>query len=670
TNLIEGALIVIFVLVLMLGNARAGLIVARVIPLSMLFALGMMDLFDVSGNLMSLGAIDFGLIVDGAVIVVEDVLHKLQGKGERAKGRNGERDMSSRASARDRTIVRDAAIEIRRSAAFGEFIILIVYLPILTMVNIEGKLFGTMAQTVVFAIMGAFILSTTYVPMMASLFLRAQTTHKVTFADRIMSFISKMYVPVRNAALRNVKTLIIAASILFTLSLFSFLQLGGEFIPTLDEGDFAVETRLITGSSLTETIKTTQQAAAILKKEFPEVISVVGKIGTTEIPMDPMPIESGDLMVILKDKKEWTSASTREELASKMQASLEVLPGVAFGFQQPIQMRFNELMTGARQDVVIKVFGDDLDTLVHLVGQIGSIARSVQGASDIYEEPVSGLPQIVVRANRQACALLGVNIDDVNATIRSAFAGEYAGSMYEQERRFDVVVRLRAEDRTSITDLERLTVPTRQGTLIPLQQVAEIRMEEGPNQIQREGGRRRIIAGFNVRDRDIQSVVDEIRARIDADVSLPAGYDITYGGAFENLNAAKARLSIAVPAALLLIVVLLYLTFGTFKETILVFTAIPLSAIGGIAALMLRGMPFSISAGVGFIALFGVAVLNGIVLMAAFKKHEDLGPLRTVLRGTSDRLRPVAMTALVASLGFLPMAISNGDGAEVQRPLA
>lgn len=659
TNLIEGALIVIFVLVLMLGNMRAGLIVASVIPLSMLFAIGMMTLFGVSGNLMSLGAIDFGLIVDGAVIVVEHVLHKLSGQGWK-----GGRVQSSR------EIVQSAAVEIRRSAAFGEFIILIVYFPILTLVGIEGKMFGPMAQTVVFAILGAFILSTTYVPMMASLLLKQQTTHKVTFADRIMKLIERLYTPVRNAALRRVPLLLTSAIALFALSLFGFFSLGGEFIPTLDEGDFAVETRLITGSSLSETIKTTQQAAAILKKNFPEVISVVGKIGTTEIPMDPMPIESGDLIVVLKDKKEWTSATTREELAGKMQEALSTLPGIAFGFQQPIQMRFNELMTGARQDVVIKVYGEDLDSLVHVVDRIGAIAQQVQGAADVYKEPVSGLPQIVVRADREACALLGVNIDDVNSTIRAAFAGELAGNVYEQEKRFDVVVRLRAEDRTSITDLERLTVPTRLGQLIPLQQVADIRMEEGPNQIQREDGRRRIIAGFNVRDRDIQSVVDEIRQRIDAEVDLPQGYEVTYGGAFENLNAAKSRLMIAVPAALLLILFLLYLTFGTFKETVLVFTAIPLSAVGGIAALIFRGMPFSISAGVGFIALFGVAVLNGIVLMAAFKKHADLGPLRTVLRGTYDRLRPVTMTALVASLGFLPMALSNGDGAEVQRPLA
>ena len=659
TNLIEGALIVIFVLVLMLGNVRAGLIVASVIPLSMLFALGMMDLFGVSGNLMSLGAIDFGLIVDGAVIIVEHVLHVLNRKRS---------SITSAASAT--SVIQGAALEIRRSAAFGEFIILIVYFPILTLVGIEGKMFRPMAQTVVFAILGAFILSTTYVPMMSALFLRNAIAKGKTLADRIMDMISRFYIPVRHTALRNVKTLLITSVLLFVGSLIVFMNMGGEFIPTLNEGDFAVETRLITGSSLTETIDAAQKAARILKAKFPEVITVVGKVGTSEIPMDPMPIEACDLMVVLKHKSEWTSADTRDELATKMKAELSQLPGVSYGFQQPIQMRFNELMTGARQDVVIKVFGDDLDTLAALVERIGSIAQNVEGADDIYLEPVVGLPQIVVRADRKACALLGVNIDDVNTTIRAAFAGELAGVVYEQERKFDVVVRLRAEDRKSIDDLERLSVPSHTGRLVPLQQVADIRFEEGPNQIQREEGRRRIIAGFNVRNRDVQSVVDDIHARITQKITLPDGYEITYGGQFENLNAAKNRLLIAVPAALLLIVVLLYLTFGTFQETILVFTAIPLSAIGGIAALALRGMPFSISAGVGFIALFGVAVLNGIVLMAAFKKHSDLGPLRTVLRGTSDRLRPVVMTALVASFGFLPMAVSNGDGAEVQRPLA
>ncbi len=659
TNLIEGALIVIFVLVLMLGNLRAGFIVASVIPLSMLFAIGMMRTFGVSGNLMSLGAIDFGLIVDGAVIIVEHVLHRLSGQG-----------LKGAPTGATRNVIEHAAVEIRRSAAFGEFIILIVYVPILTLVGIEGKMFKPMAQTVMFAILGAFLLSTTYVPMMSALLLRNVKQNTVTLADRIMRFMHRQYTPVRHFALRHPASLISLSAAGLVLSAAAFFFMGAEFIPSLSEGDFAVETRLKTGSSLNESIKVTQQASRILLDQFPEVKECVGKIGTTEIPLDPMPIEACDLMVILKPRSEWTSASSREELADKMQQALEAIPGVEFGFQQPIQMRFNELMTGARQDVVIKVFGDDLSTLVRLSRKIGAIVASVDGAADIYEEPVDGLPQIVVRVDRRAAALMGVNVEDVNTTVRAAFAGEAAGSLYEQERRFDVVVRLDPSDRTSITTLERLSVPTHDGRLVPLPQVASIDLLEGPNQIQREEGRRRIYVGLNVRDRDVQSLVDEIHARISREVPMPPGYEITYGGQFENLQAATNRLMIAVPAALLLILFLLYMTFGRIAETLLVFTAIPLSAIGGVAALALRGLPFSISAGVGFIALFGVAVLNGIVLMAAFIKHEDLGPLRTVLRGTNDRLRPVAMTALVASLGFLPMAISTSDGAEVQRPLA
>lgn len=658
TNLVEGALIVIFVLVLMLGNLRAGFIVASVIPLSMLFAIGMMRAFGVSGNLMSLGAIDFGLIVDGAVIIVEHVLHRLH-------------QLRSTVTSKDRLVaIQDAAVEIRRSAAFGEFIILIVYVPILTLVGIEGKMFGPMAQTVMFAILGAFLLSTTYVPMMSSLLLRNVRPSTTTIADRLMERIHRAYRPVRRFALKRPAILFSSAAAALVATALLFTTMGAEFIPQLSEGDFAVEVRLPTGSSLDQTIEVTQQASSVLLKEFPEVIQCVGKIGTTEIPLDPMPLEACDMMVILRPRSEWTTASSREELADSMSRALRrVIPGIEFGFQQPIQMRFNELMTGARQDVVVKVFGDDLDQLAAIADSIGRITNTVEGAEDVFVEPIGGLPQVVVRIDRKAAAMLGVAINDINLTVRAAFAGEQAGSVYDLEKRFDVVVRLRPEDRASIATLERLYVPSATGQLIPLPQVATVTLESGPNQIQRETGRRRIFVGFNVRDRDVQSIVDELRGRL-ATLSLPVGYEITYGGAFENLSAASARLLVAVPAALLLIVLLLYITFGRITETLLVFTAIPLSAIGGIAALLLRGLPFSISAGVGFIALFGVAVLNGIVLMSAFMRHEHFGTLRAVLRGTNDRLRPVMMTALVASLGFLPMAISTSDGAEVQRPLA
>ena len=663
TNLIEGALIVIAILVLMLGNIRAGFIVASVIPLSMLFAIGMMTLMGVSGNLMSLGALDFGLIVDGAVIIVEHVLHAL------AHDRQGGRTVAEREG-----LIARAAIAIRRNAAFGELIIMLVYVPILVLVGIEGKMFRPMAETVMFAVLGAFILSTTYVPMMTALLLRnKELSTRVTLADRVIAFLHWSYDPIRRLALRWRWAVITSSVAALGLAVMVFLSMGSEFIPQLDEGDFAVEMRLPTGSSLSATIETAQRAATILQRDFPEVITVIGKIGTSEIPLDPMPIESGDLIIVLRDKHEWTSATHREELAAKMQQALSVIPGVTFGFQQPIQMRFNELMTGARQDVVIKIFGDDLDTLASLAHRIGDVAATVNGAADIYVEPIGGLPQVVVTPDRAACARFGVRIDDVNSTVRAAFAGEHAGVVYEGERVIDAVIRLHPALRQSVETFQALTVPTSDGSLVPLQQVARIDVRVGPNQVQRENTRRRISVGFNVRGRDVASIVGELQDRIGAQMTLPSGYELHFGGAFENLANATARLTVAVPAALLLILLLLFATFKSVTESLMIFSAIPLASIGGIAALLIRGMPFSISAGVGFIALFGVAVLNGIVLLSAFKglkTHGRTNVMRIVLEGTSQRLRPVAMTAMVASMGFVPMALSTGDGAEVQRPLA
>jgi cobalt-zinc-cadmium resistance protein CzcA len=653
-NLIEGALIVIFVLVLLLGNLRAGLIVASVIPLSMLFAIGMMRMFGVSGNLMSLGAIDFGLIVDGAVIIVESVLHRLQNRGA------------------TRDTAREAAIGIRRSAAFGEVIIMIVYLPILALVGIEGKMFAPMAQTVIFAIIGAFILSTTYVPMMSSWLLKPGLK-TWSLADRVMDAIARTYAPVRRLALRWQWATLGGTAVVFVAGVTTFLSMGGEFLPQLDEGDFAVEMRLMTGTSLTETIATAERAARILETQFPEVERVIGKIGTSEIPLDPMPMESGDLIVVLKDKDQWTSAHSREELAEKMQHALAALPGVTFGFQQPIQMRFNELMTGARQDVVVKMFGEDMDSLATIAQRIGGLASTVQGAADVYVEPVQGLPQITVAIDRQACARLGVDVETINTTVRAAFAGAVAGTLYNNERRFDIVLRLDTAYRHDPEDVAQLMVPNRTDELVPITQVAAISIALGPNQIQRENAQRRISVGFNVRGRDVESIVNELESHVAKSINLPPGYYITYGGQFENLAAAKQRLAIAVPIALVLILFLLYLTFHNIIDALLIFTAVPLSAIGGVAALVIRGMPFSISAGVGFIALFGVAVLNGIVLLSAFRSLRTAGrtnTLRIVMTATQSRLRPVAMTAMVASLGFLPMAISTGDGSEVQRPLA
>ncbi|PTX13170.1 cobalt-zinc-cadmium resistance protein CzcA [Pontibacter mucosus] len=662
-NLIEGALIVIFVLVLFLGNLRAGLVVASVIPLAMLFAVIMMRLFNVTGNLMSLGAIDFGIIVDGAVIIVEATMHHL---GLRGGNRLTQAQMDEE--------VYESARKIRTSAAFGEIIILIVYLPILVLVGIEGKMFRPMALTVSFAILGAFILSLTYVPMMSALVLSKNTAHKRNFSDRMMDFFQRLYSPVIKGALRLKALVLLVAVGLFALALLLFSRMGSEFIPTLDEGDFALETRLLTGSSLSETVEKVTLASRILKERFPEVKEVISKIGAAEIPTDPMPMEAADVTIILKDKEEWTSADTREELASKMTEALEAIPGVTFGVSQPIQLRSNELISGVRQDVGIKIFGEDLQELTRLSQEVGRVVSTVEGAEDLYVEQVSGLPQIVVDINRDQIAKFGLDVETVNQVINSAFAGQSAGMVYEGDRRFELVVRLAQEERQSIDDVRQLYVTVPNGMQVPLEQLANVHYQQGPNQIQREDAQRRIIVGFNVRGRDIASVVEEVQDKIDRAVQLPTGYFVTYGGQFENLEQANERLSVAVPAALALIFLLLYFTFKSVRFSLLIFTAIPFSAIGGVLALWVRGMPFSISAGVGFIALFGVAVLNGIVLIAEFnrqrKEYPDLSLRDVVLDGTSIRLRPVLMTATVASLGFLPMALSTTAGAEVQKPLA
>lgn len=662
TNLMEGALIVIFVLVVFLGNIRSGLIVASVIPLAMLFAIALMNVFGVSGNLMSLGAIDFGLIVDGAVIIVEATMHHL---AHRKKGKITQPEMDAE--------VGHSAKRMMNSAAFGQIIIFIVYLPILALVGIEGKMFRPMAQTVSFAILGAFLLSLTYVPMVSALFLSKNISNKPNFSDKMMAKIQKAYTPLIKGALRFKKTVALLAFALLGVAIFSFRFLGGEFLPTLEEGDFAVETRLLTGSSLSQTIDKVTQASSLLMKKFPEIKEVIGKIGASEIPTDPMPIEACDLTILLKPKKEWTSAKGREELAEKMQKTLEAIPGVTFGFSQPIQLRTNELISGVRQDVGIKIFGEDLQVLADMAKKIGSLVPSVQGAEDLYIEQVSGLPQIAIKLNRDKLSQYGLNVVDVNNAINTAFAGGTAGIVFEGEKRFDLVVRLEQGERGDIEDVKRLFVTTGSGNQVPLEQVADISYQLAPNQIQREDAKRRIIVGFNVRGRDIASVVKDMQAQIAQNVKMPTGYFITYGGQFKNLEEANKRLSVAVPVALGLIILLLYFTFGSFKYALLIFTAIPMSAIGGVFALLIRGMPFSISAGVGFIALFGVAVLNGIVLITEFNrlKNDGMRDLnKIILTGTATRLRPVLMTATVASLGFLPMALSTGAGGEVQKPLA
>ena len=662
TNLIEGALIVVFVLVLFLGNLRAGLIVASAIPLSMLFALGMMQLFGVSANLMSLGAIDFGLIVDGAVIIVEATMHHLGLR--KTVGRMTQAEMDQE--------VFVSASRIRNSAAFGEIIILIVYIPILTLIGIEGKMFGPMAQTVGFAIMGALLLSLTYIPMMCALFLPKNISHKKNFSDRLMDFFQRIYAPVISGAIRFKYAVVTATLVLFAASVFLFTRMGGEFIPQLQEGDYAFHCILPQGTSLSQSVETSMQAMRIIK-QFPEVKLVVGKTGSAEVPTDPMPPEATDMMIMLKPIKEWTTTKDYNELAAMIMEKLEVIPGVFFESSQPIQMRFNELMTGVRQDVAIKIFGENIDTLAAIAPKIAAVVQSVEGATPPQVERTTGLPQITIEYDRRRIGNYGLNIEGINHVVSTAFAGAAAGSVFENERKFDLVVRLDSASRRSIDDVSNLFIPTPGGQQIPLSQVATVTFREGPAQISREEGKRRIVIGFNVRGRDVQSVVRDIQGKLDQQAALPTGYYYTFGGTFENLEKASARLQIAVPAALVLIFMLLFFTFSSFKEAALIFTAIPMSAIGGIFALLLRDMPFSISAGVGFIALFGVAVLNGIVLIATFNQLQKDGmedPLQRVLEGTRIRLRPVLMTATVASLGFLPMAISTGAGAEVQKPLA
>ena len=661
-NLIEGALIVIFVLVLFLGNLRAGLIVASAIPLAMLFALGMMNVFGVSANLMSLGAIDFGLIVDGAVIVVEATMHHLGLRKSTERLTQNEMDEE----------VFLSASKIRTSAAFGEIIILIVYIPILTLVGVEGKMFRPMAQTVGFAIFGALILSLTYIPMMCALFLSKKTSHKRTFSDKMMSKLQSWYQPLLQKAIR-IKYIIVGVTVgIFAIAIFFFSRMGGEFIPQLQEGDYAFHCILPQGSSLNQSIETSMQASRIIK-QFEEVKMVVGKTGAAEVPTDPMPPEATDLMVVLKPEDEWTSGRSYTELADAIMEKLEVIPGVFFEKNQPIQMRFNELMTGIRQDVAVKIFGENIDTLASYAKEVSEVIQSVQGATSPQVERVIGLPQINIVYDRTRIANYGLTIQDVNDVVSTAFAGKSSGQVYENERRFDLVVRLDSAHRSSIDDVNNLMVPTATGLQIPLSQVANVSYKLGPAQISREAGKRRIVIGFNVSGRDVQSVVEDIQQQLAAKVKLPSGYYFTYGGQFENLQKASDRLMIAVPVSLLLIFMLLYFTFHSFKQATLIFTAIPMSAIGGVFALMLRGMPFSISAGIGFIALFGVAVLNGIVLIGTFNQLQKEGMddvLQRVKEGTLTRLRPVLMTATVASLGFLPMAISTSAGAEVQKPLA
>ena len=665
-NLIEGAIIVFIVLIIFLGNVRAGLIVASVIPLAMLFAFIMMRLFNVSANLMSLGAIDFGIVVDGSIVILEGILAHLYGRQFRGRTLSAE-EMD--------TEVEKGASGVVRSATFAVFIILIVFFPLLTLTGIEGKYFTPMAKTLVFCIIGALLLSLTYVPMMASLFLKHHIVTKPTFADRFFERLNELYSKALHVCLKFKWGTVAAAFAALAFSLFLFTRLGAEFIPTLDEGDFAMQMTLPAGSSLSESIAVSDEAEKVLKEKFPEIKHVVAKIGTAEVPTDPMAVEDADVMIIMKPFKEWTSASSRAEMVEKMKEALEPLSERAeFNFSQPIQLRFNELMTGAKADIAVKLYGEDTHELYEKAKEAAKYVEQVPGASDVIVEQTMGLPQLVVKYNRGKIARYGINIEELNTIIRTAYAGEASGVVFENERRFDLVVRL-DQEKVADLNLDKLFVRSGEGIQIPVSEVATIDLVNGPLQINRDATKRRIVIGVNVRGADIQQVVQEIQKTLDRNIKLKPGYYFDYGGQFENLQNAINTLLIVVPVALMLILLLLFLAFKNVTYTLVVFSTVPLSLIGGILALWLRGLPFSISAGVGFIALFGVAVLNGILMINHFNDihKQTMYPLstnRVIARGTPHLLRPVFLTGLVASLGFVPMAVATSAGAEVQRPLA
>lgn len=664
-NLVEGAVIVFVVLMLFLGNVRASVIVASVIPLAMLFGFIMMRLTGVTANLMSLGAIDFGIVVDGSIVIVEGIMahiytRRLAGRTLTAEEMNGE--------------VEAGASKVVTSSAFAVLVILVVFFPILTLTGIEGKYFTPMAKTLVYCIIGALLLSLTYVPMMASLFLKRDIVLKPTFADRFFTWLGGIYHRVMTFCMRRAVATITAAFVMLAMALLLFTKLGAEFIPTLDEGDFAMQMTLPAGSSLTSSIELSDKAEKVLKERFPEVKHVVAKIGTAEVPTDPMSVEDADVMIVMKPFSEWTSAGSRTEMVEKMKAALEEVEGAEFNFSQPIQLRFNELMTGAKADIAIKLYGEDMDELYAKAKEAASYVEKIPGASDVIVEQAIGLPQLVVHYDRTKIARYGVNIEELNNVVRTAYAGEKAGVVFENERRFDLVVRLDNEIVKDL-DLNRITVRTSDGLQIPVSEVASINLVNGPLQINRDAAKRRIVIGVNVRGADIQKVVEDISATLDKNVKLKPGYYFEYGGQFENLQNAINTLLVVIPVSLLLILLLLFFAFRSVTYSLVVFSTVPLSLIGGVAALWLRGLPFSISAGVGFIALFGVAVLNGILMINHFNeiKHSSKYNMctdRIVNQGCRHLLRPVFLTGLVASLGFVPMAVAQSAGAEVQRPLA
>ncbi len=664
TNLIEGALIVIFVLIFLLGNWRGGLIVASTIPLSLLFAFILMNVFDVWANLMSLGAIDFGIIVDGAVIIVETTVFLIASQVlKKKKLTQKERD----------TMAASASKKMMNAAFFGQLIILIVFLPILALQGIEGKMFKPMALTFIFAMLGAMVLCLTYVPMMSALVLRPPKNDKLSYGDKFVHWVENKYRPLLEKALLKGKLIVGIAVGLFAVAVFMFTRMGGEFIPQLDEGDIAFHAILKPGSSLTETIETTTKIEQIVKTKFPEVEKIVSRIGVAEIPTDPMPMDIADVFVILKPKSEWTTVASKDELIEAMKEAVEIIPGVNYEFTQPIEMRFNELLEGVREDIAVKLYGEDINILSQKAEEISKIIAGTDGIGDMKAEATTGLPQMTINYNRNKLAQYGLQINDLNKLVQSAFAGGTAGIIFEGEKRFDLVVRLNAQNRQDISDIQNLFINLPSGTQIPLREVADVSYKAGPMQISRDNTNRRTYVGINVRGRDVKSLVGEIKEKLDAQLELPSGYFIRYGGAFENLERASNRLLTVVPVALLLIFVLIYFALKSMPQTLMIYIAIPMATIGGVVALWLRDMPFSISAGVGFIVLFGVAVLNGLVMISGLNELKDEGVTNLkdrIIEGTKRRIRPIMLTAFTDVLGFLPMAVSASAGAEVQRPLA
>jgi len=655
TNLVEGGILVVAVLLLLLGNVRGGLIVAAAIPLSMLFAFTGMVQAGLSGNLMSLGAIDFGLIVDGSVVMIENIVRRL--------GEAGNQDRS----ARENTI-RDAGREVARPVFFAVLIIILVYLPLLTLEGVEGKMFRPMALTVVFALIGSLILSLTLMPVLASLLFRGKVQEH---EPRLVHWLKERYRPLLGKAIARPAFVGVIAAVVFAASLVLVPFMGSEFIPRLDEGTLAIQASRLPSVSLTESVKSTTQIEKVLK-QFPEVTSVISRTGQAEIPTDPMGVETSDIYVLLKDHAEWTTADNREGLIEAFEKALEEqVPGNVLSFSQPIELRVQELIAGVRSDVAITLYGDDLEELRRAGAELTRVVARVPGAADVKLEQTGGLPFLRIKVRRDEIARYGINAADVLDVVRT-IGGREVGEVLEGQRRFTLQVRFKPSSRADVDQIKRLQVADPRGRMIPITQLADIFVEEGPAQISRENIHRKINIEANVRGRDLGSFVADVQRAIGTGVKLPTGYYVEYGGQFENLERASARLVLVVPVALFLIFVLLYTTFSAAIPALLIYVNIPIAATGGILALFLRGMPFSISAAVGFIALFGVAVLNGVVMVSYFIELRKQGmPVDEAVRqGAELRLRPILMTAFVAGLGFIPMAISTGAGAEVQQPLA